>query len=217
MSHAAASGEAFYVDVAQSASRSFDMRGAMPDGVREQLPNAIGITSFEGQTTRPAATPIQNTARPSWPDVDIRPDSDPAPLLENGAIVDIAITGAKIRTAFKGRRFLEMHCEVLDSGERKFMTMPDGKKVPMVLPWYLPLPEEKAGRRRRFRVAKATKFYRAWVMANGGRKPLRRDQMALSVFGDRMLRVAVRTVKTTSQGSAIPDYLWHSVVDDVAP
>jgi hypothetical protein len=40
--------------------------------------------------------------------------------------------------------------------------------------------------------------------------------MPLSRFRERLLSVRVRTVKMTSQSRKLPEYLWYSVVDDVA-
>ncbi len=169
-------------------------------------------------TVAPAsAVRIENVAQPrtSWPELDIHPERDPLPLLEERSVVDVVITACRIETAYQGRRFVELRCEVLEGGERKLMKTPDGELGPVVLPWYLPLP--KAKKDGRLSIPTASKFWRAWTMANGGRKPGRRDRMPLRTFENRMLRVTVRTVKTTSSGAKLPVHLWHSIVDDVAP
>lgn len=108
-----------------------------------------GTTSVE---PTPRIENIENSAS-SWPELDIRPASDPPPLLEDGSVVDVTVIGCEICTAYQGRRYLKLTCQVLDGGERRIAPISGGAAV---LSWYLPLPRSKKGT-----VPTASKFWRA--------------------------------------------------------
>jgi hypothetical protein len=56
-------------------------------------------------------------------------------------------------------------------------------------------------------------YYRAWVVANRGRPPLRGQEMSFEVFRNGLFRIRVRTVKTDRRQRPLPPCLRYSVVD----
>ena len=87
---------------------------------------------------------------------------------------------------------------------------------------YLKLPP-RTGARGPFQPVRAgSKFYRQWVLANGGDKPFRRDRMPLSIFRNRLFRARLHTVTTvrdpeTRQTKDLPKALHYSIVSEFLP
>jgi hypothetical protein len=160
---------------------------------------------------------IENRAqsRPTRSEFDIRPDGDPQPLFDDGAIVDVVPDNYSIRQIFKGGQTLELRCQVLSEGGRMFTRTDGGELVAVELSCYFRLPEGK--RDGRMQVRTASKFYRAWTLANGNRRPSRRDRMRPDVFIGRLLRAQTRVVKTDSRNRKLPKDQWYSVIDGFLP
>jgi hypothetical protein len=60
-----------------------------------------------------------------------------------------------------------------------------------------------------------SKFYQCWVIAKG-RKPARRDRMALDVFKGHIFTVGVTTVKPKFEdGTKRPEPFWYSRVSEI--
>ena len=60
-----------------------------------------------------------------------------------------------------------------------------------------------------------SKFYQCWVIAKG-RKPARRDRLALDVFKDHIFTVGVKTVKPKFEdGTEKPETFWYSKVNEI--
>jgi hypothetical protein len=65
-------------------------------------------------------------------------------------------------------------------------------------------------------VPSGSKLYRSWVIANGLKKPKRRDRMALEIFKNHIFTVGVVTVKPKyKDGSEKPQVFWYSRVDEI--
>ena len=161
---------------------------------------------------------IENVAqsRAAWPEPTIHPDGDPLPLLEEGAIVDAIVVDCRLGTIFKGEQTIELRCLVLDDGGMpKIITTTDGHEVRVELPCYFRLPSQKGDGRTL--APRRGKFYRAWTLANGGRRPSRRDRMKLAVFKGKVFRARIRVVKTDSRGNKAPKEDWYSIIDELIP
>jgi hypothetical protein len=87
----------------------------------------------------------------------------------------------------------------------RFRILPDGEKV-----WgFLNLgqgPKPKAGRRSR--------YWRAWVMANGS-APRKRQVLSARVFKRRIFEVEIGTVLKTQDGRNHPEGACYSTVQDI--
>jgi hypothetical protein len=60
-----------------------------------------------------------------------------------------------------------------------------------------------------------SKFYQSWVIATG-RKPERRNRMALEVFKGHIFTVGVKTVKPKfGDGTEMSEIFWYSRVDEI--
>ena len=60
-----------------------------------------------------------------------------------------------------------------------------------------------------------SKFYHCWVIAMG-RKPARRDRLALDVFKGHIFTVGVKTVKPKFEdGTERPEPFWYSRVNEI--
>jgi hypothetical protein len=132
-----------------------------------------------------------------WPILDLRPARDPEPLIEPGEY-DAAAVGARVHPSIGGRYKFFLTLEII-GGEA------DGVRVEFICA----LPN-KGGRG----VSPSSKYYRAWVTANGGR-PRRKDRMSPSVFKNRLFQIRVRTVVTDHQGRPLAAAHQYSVVDEL--
>ena len=83
-----------------------------------------------------------------------------------------------------------------------------GTVVIAKLPWFLNLsdgPQPWAGRR--------SNYWQAWIKANGGRSPLRRDRLTPRVFEQRAARVLVADTKMNFRGDKV--FAPYSVIREV--
>jgi len=160
---------------------------------------------------------IENGAqsRSKRPEFDIRPDGDPQPLFEDAEIVEVAPRHYSIRPIFKDAQTIDLRCEVLAEGGRMVTRTADGHVAAVELSCYFRLPARK--RDGRTQVARSSKFYRAWTLANGNRRPSRRDRMSPDIFIGRVFRARTRVVKTDSRGKRLPNAQWYSVIDEFLP
>jgi hypothetical protein len=137
-----------------------------------------------------------HVAEERWDEITLVPEADPIPLdvVEPFAdsLMDVAIMGARVKRTFNDERSVELTCRLLVQGAP---LMADGSRgpTPIDLPCYFRLPASG-------QVPLDSKFYRTWCMANGGRRPLRRDRMPFSVFKGRLFQGRVHIVTAGSEG-----------------
>ena len=84
----------------------------------------------------------------------------------------------------------------------------DGMAVLAKLPWFLNLgngPKPRAGRR--------SNYWRAWIVANGGHSPLRRDRLTPKVFEQRAAHVCVADTETNFRGDKV--FAPYSIIREV--
>jgi hypothetical protein len=153
--------------------------------------------------------PVENTEA-AWDDVEVAAGADPAPLLPEGAEVDIIVIKTKVRRVYK-RWGAELDCLVLDpDGQPRHLPSDDGLAHPMILKLHFEVPASRRGV-----VLPTSRFYRLWTTANRGLKPFRRDRMSLSVFRGQVFRARTRIVKRDGRPQSLAECHWYSVVDDL--
>src|SRR5262249_43637053 len=59
----------------------------------------------------------------------------------------------------------------------------------------------------------ASRLYRAWIVANGGRKPRRGERPRFDLFRHKLFRIRVREVHKDRRQGALPHPCYYSVVD----
>jgi len=148
----------------------------------------------DGHTTPPDG---ESASGVGWPILDLRPARDPAPLIPPGEY-DAGAIGARVHPSIGGRLKFFLTLEII-GGEA------DGVRVEFICA----LPSKGRG------VPSSSKFYRAWVTANGGRSPGRKDRMNPSVFKNRLFQIRVRTVMKDHQGRPLAAAHQYSVVDEL--
>ncbi len=105
----------------------------------------------------------------SWPDLDLRPARDPDPLIPPGLYDGRGIKG-EVHHSLGGRLKFFLTLELIGGPH-------DGVKLQFIST----LPRKGRG------IAPSSKYYRAWTVANGGRRPTRRDRMSPGIFRDRQV------------------------------
>jgi hypothetical protein len=152
------------------------------------------------------------------------PESDPLPPFAEGEELDVCVAGSRLKPTFDGEWTLELICQVLDDRGYPRHWSVDGEQIPVRLSMFIRLrvrhglAQAADGAKRRTKgrrsspgvteflpVGRGTKFYRMWVIANGGRKPTRRDRMSTSVFQNRLLRARVTLVTKDHEQQKIAD------------
>jgi hypothetical protein len=149
-----------------------------------------------------------------WDEIIVSPADDPLPLLPDGEIVEVGVTECRVSRMFDGSWRATLTCDVLADGQRRYMTTPDGEVLPMRLPLYFKLPSRRGSSGPFEPASRGSKFYRLWVLANNGVKPLRRDRMPLAIFRHRPFRAKTRVVSKNHKGETLPKELQHSVVEE---
>jgi hypothetical protein len=144
-----------------------------------------------------------DTGGPRWPDFpDLRPSRDPDPLLPPGEY-DAICNAFDFRPTFQGRQSLFLRFEIFGGPYDKANVY-----------FIAAMPPRKQGRFVRG-IALSSKFYRAWTVASGGRRPARRDRMSLEPFQNKMFRIRLRTVVMDHQRRPLAPVHQYSVVDEV--
>jgi hypothetical protein len=143
---------------------------------------------------------------------------DPDPLVPDGDYSARVVT-VDVRQVFKGGRRVFITFELRDGPTHPGGKLTelhcgehDGKRVRFIAT--LPVPAK--GSRRRLaglQIAPASRYYRAWVVANGGQAPRRRDRLSLHVFRHRIFRIRTRTVVKDNRQKDLPLAVRYSVVD----
>jgi hypothetical protein len=166
--------------------------------------------------THPTSGDIRNgaTSPDRWDDIDIRPADDPAPLFEEGAIVEVRVAGSRVTTSFDGSWRVELVCEVIEDERRKVDLSQDGEVTCVRLSLFFKLPRRRGGRGAFEPAPLGSKFYRMWVLANRGQKPVRRDRMPVKIFKDRLFMARTRAVTKDHRGRPLPLQLQYSVIDE---
>jgi hypothetical protein len=153
----------------------------------------VGSTG-EGSAVRGVvmSEPTPASGESDWPDVDVRLGYDAPPLLPPGDYT------ARLRCIKK--RFSH------GSQPRLFFdfAIVEGDHAGAVIQFICTLPGQPKGSQRFGRVAPSSRFFRAWVIAQGGQRPSRHDRMSLDVFRHRLFRIRVRTVEEGSNRPAAP-------------
>ncbi len=135
----------------------------------------------------------------SWPDLDLRPARDPDPLIPPG-IYDARGVKGEVHHSLGGRLKFFLTLELIGGPH-------DGLQLRLIST----LPRKGRG------VSPSSKFYRSWVIANGGRRPTRRDRMSSAIFRDRLFSVRVETVTRDHLGRALLPEHRYSVVTELLP
>jgi hypothetical protein len=146
---------------------------------------------------------IRNRAETSVPDLDIRPEGEPIPLLPEGQVVSVSVQRFELRPMFDRAWVLVLWYRILDPSL-------GGQMMPM----YLRLPPRRTPHGSFQPARLGSKFYRMWSFA-AGRKPSRRDRMTATIFLDRLFSARTRVVKKNSRGVVLTDP--YSVVDEFVP
>jgi len=138
-----------------------------------------------------------------WPHADLRCGREADPLIPPGEY-DAYAKAADIVIMRFGRQSAERLVIVFEirGGPR------DGAHLRFIVP----LPPRKRGVFGKS-PAPSSKFFRAWVVANCGRRPDRSDRMSLEVFRHKLFRIRVRTVQNDRNQERLPECNQYSVVD----
>jgi hypothetical protein len=136
---------------------------------------------------------------PDDDEVGIELDGEEAPLLAEGEYLGTYISN-RTRHVFGERKVLEVDFEIVYTGAGH--AVPEGTCLTM----YCRLP--------RGRIKPSSKWARCWKLV-AGRRLDRGERMRPSILRDKLLRLAVITVRTSSQQRALQPINYYSKVDHV--